>query len=76
MRACEASWELPGGVALVLVPSTYAPGVVGGFTLAVAAPPAAAGAITLQPIEGGLAAAHTLAAAAAAEAVGSGVIKQ
>jgi hypothetical protein len=35
MQACEVEWELPGDVPLLLVPCTYAPGVIGAFSLSV-----------------------------------------
>lgn len=53
MQTCEVEWELPGGVPLLLVPCTYAPGVTGAFTLAVTT---SGSAVSCEPVPGGLAA--------------------
>jgi hypothetical protein len=53
MEACEVEWELPGGVPLLLVPCTYAPGVKGAFTVSVSTSGCA---FQCAPVPGGLAA--------------------
>lgn len=63
MQSCEAEVELPGGVALLLVPYTYAPGVTGRFTVSVEAP-SASGDVVLKPVPGGLTAAVAVAVGA------------
>jgi hypothetical protein len=53
MQTCDVEWELPGGVPLLLVPCTYAPGVCGGFSLSVTTSGCA---VSCAPVPGGLAA--------------------
>lgn len=53
MEACEVEWELPGGVPLLLVPCTYAPGVKGAFTVSVSTSGCA---FQCEAVPGGLAA--------------------
>jgi hypothetical protein len=53
MQTCEVEWELPGGVPLLLVPCTYAPGVTGSFTLSVTT---SGSAVSCEAVPGGLAA--------------------
>jgi hypothetical protein len=53
MQACEVEWQLPGGVPLLLVPCTYAPGVKGGFKLSVST---SGFSFKCDPVPGGLSA--------------------
>jgi hypothetical protein len=53
--SCEAELQLPAG-ALLLVPCTFGPGVVGRYGLSVTAEAPGAG-FSLEPVSGGLAAA-------------------